>query len=449
MAADLTEIRTDLQSQDIDILRLVYPDVLGIVRSKDLMVSQLERAAAHGPAFCQGVWVTTTRGGVLDGHGSISDGLPDLVSRLDASTIRPMPWEPGLAMAIADAYEPDGSDSPIAPRSVLRRVVEEFTASGLTPIVGPELEFYLAEQVSGTWQRVLNKTGRVYTTGTYVDEGGTFLRMLRMVDQFSIGAFAGNHEFCPSQYEINLWHSEALDAADRTFLLKTAVRDIAAQDGLLATFLGKPWNDEGGSGFHVHFSVNDKAGNNTMHAGGEELSGTALAMIAGIIEHAAALSALTNPTINAFKRLGPDTLAPYRANWGYDNRSTMIRVPPERGQGTRLELRIGDGAGNPYVVIAAVLAAALDGIRRNLTPPPALAGWTYEDPSAPVLPMTLAAALEALAADQPLREMLGSTFVETFVTLKQDEIQRYLDEGGNLEDREVSAWEIAEYLEDY
>jgi glutamine synthetase len=127
----------------------------------------------------------------------------------------------------------------------------------------------------------------------------------------------------------------------------------------------------------------------------------------------------------------------------------MIRLPPERGQGTRLELRIGDGAGNPYVVIAAVLAAALDGIRRNLTPPAALAGWTYEDTSAPVLPMTLAEALQALAADQPLRDMLGSTFVETFVTLKQDEIQRYLDEGGNLDDREVSAWELAEYLEDY
>ncbi len=449
MAADLTEIRTDLQAQDIDILRLVYADVLGINRSKDLMVSQLERAAAHGPAFCQGVWVTNTRGGVLDGHGSISEGLPDLVSRLDPSTIRSMPWEPGVAMAIADAFEPDGTDSPVAPRSVLRRIVEEFAKSGFTPIVGPELEFYLAEQEGDTWQRALNKTGRVYTTGTYVDPGGTFLRMLRMVDQFAIGAFAGNHEFCPSQYEINLWHSEALDAADRTFLLKTAVRDIAAQDGLLATFLGKPWNDEGGSGFHVHFSVNDASGVNAMHTGGEELSATALAMIAGIIEHSAALSALTNPTINAFKRLGPDTLAPYRANWGYDNRSTMIRVPPERGQGTRLELRIGDGAANPYVVIAAVLAAALDGIRRNLTPPDALAGWTYEDTSAPVLPMTLAAALDALASDEALRAMLGTVFVETFVTLKRDEIQRYLDEGGNLEDREVSAWELAEYLEDY
>ena len=128
---------------------------------------------------------------------------------------------------------------------------------------------------------------------------------------------------------------------------------------------------------------------------------------------------------------------------------TMVRIPPERGKGTRLELGIGDGAGNPYVVIAAVLAAALDGIRRNLTPPDALEGWTYEDPAAEVLPMSLEAALEALSADDVLREMLGKTFVDTFVTLKADEVARYNAAVADPATREVTDWEIEEYLQDY
>lgn len=449
MATDLSELRQGLQDQGIDVVRLVYADVLGITRSKDLLVSQLERAAAHGPAFCQGVWVTNTRGGVLDGHGSISDGLPDLVSKIDPATIHPIPWEPGVAYAIADAFEPNGDVSPIAPRSILANVLAGYGKRNLVPVLGPELEFYIAHRPDGQWARVINKTGRVYMTGSMVDPDGVFLDMLRMIDKLNIGAFAGNHEFSPSQYEINLWHSEAMDATDRTFLFKTGVKDIAAGQGLMATFMGKPWNDEGGSGFHVHFSVTDPDGTNQMHTGGADLSPVALNMIAGIIEHSAALSAFTNPTVNAFKRLGPDTLAPYRANWGHDNRSAMIRIPPERGQGTRLELRIGDGAANPYVVSAAVLAAALDGIERNLSAPEAQAGWTYEDEAAPVLPMTLGDALAALEADTRLQELLGETFVQTFVTLKRDELDRYTAEVADPSTRDVTQWEIDEYLEDY
>lgn len=449
MATDLSELRQGLQDQGIDVVRLVYADVLGITRSKDLLVSQLERAAAHGPAFCQGVWVTNTRGGVLDGHGSISDGLPDLVSKIDPATIHPIPWEPGVAYAIADAFEPNGEVSPIAPRSILANVLAGYGKRNLVPVLGPELEFYIAHRPDGQWARVINKTGRVYMTGSMVDPDGVFLDMLRMIDKLNIGAFAGNHEFSPSQYEINLWHSEAMDATDRTFLFKTGVKDIAAGQGLMATFMGKPWNDEGGSGFHVHFSVTDPDGTNQMHTGGADLSPVALNMIAGIIEHSAALSAFTNPTVNAFKRLGPDTLAPYRANWGHDNRSAMIRIPPERGQGTRLELRIADGAANPYVVSAAVLAAALDGIERNLSAPEAQAGWTYEDEAAPVLPMTLGDALAALEADTRLQELLGETFVQTFVTLKRDELDRYTAEVADPSTRDVTQWEIDEYLEDY
>lgn len=450
MQHDLAETRRILETQDIDVVRLIFTDLLGVTRSKDLLVSQLERAASHGPAFCQGTWVTTTRGGVLDsGSGSFGDGLPDMVAKLDTDTIRPIPWVPGVAYAIADIDNPDGSRSEIAPRAVLRSVLDEYDKVGLTPVCGPELEFYFAQRTADGWERILNKAGRVYTTGAMVDPDGHYLYLLRMLDQLNIGAFAGNHEFCPSQYEINLWHSEAMDAADRTFLFKSAVKDVCASRGILGTFLGKPWTDEGGSGFHLHFSVTDADGINQMHDGGDGLSATALSMIAGVIEHAPAIAAFTNPTVNAYKRLGPDTLAPYRSNWGLDNRSTMIRIPPERGQGTRLELRIGDGTANPYVVIAVVLAAALDGIQRGLTPPPISEGWAYEDEARPVLPMSLTEALDALDADEGLRSHLGSTFIDTFMVMKRDEVARYEVEVPDPATRDTTTWELEEYIEDY
>ncbi len=442
MVQDLASVRASLEAQGIDIIRLVFADVLGISRSKDLLVSEMEHTAKHGPAFCQGVWVTTTRGGVIDdGHGSISAGLPDLVSKIDFSTLRPLPWEPGVAIAIADTYEPDGRENLSSPRMVLKLVLEEYRKLGLQAIFGPEVEFYIARKnVAGLFERAINKTGRVYMTGALVDPEGLFLSMIRNLGKLGIGTFAGNHEFSPSQYEINLWHSEALDAADRTFIMKGAVKELAARANLYATFMGKPWNDEGGSGFHAHISLANLDGENLMHAG-EDLSELAEHFLAGILGHARAMTALTNPTVNAYKRLRPDSLAPYRINWGYDNRSTLVRVPPDRGGGTRLEVRVGDGAANPYVIISAILAAGLDGIKNKSEAPAPAEGWSYHDEQYEVLPGSLREALDALERDDFLKETLGEQFIKTFVALKRDEIERYL--------AHVSDWEIAEYLEDF
>lgn len=450
MANDLAKLREDLEARNIDVLRFIYPDVLGITRSKDILVSQLERGAHNGPAFCQGVWVTTTRGGVLDAGNIASDGLQDLVSLIDPETITELPWEPGVAYAIVDALNPDGSENLFSPRAVLRKVIEGYAKHGLHPVVGPELEFYIAKQNEhGRWVRAHERTGQVYTTGSMVDPDGTFLRLLRNLDRMKIGVFAGNHEFSPSQYEINLWHSEALDAADRTFKFKTAIKDVVNREGKLATFLGKPWSDEGGSGFHLHFSVTDENGVNKMHDGQGGLSDIAKHLIAGITANAHGLTALTNPTVNAFKRLGPDTLAPYRANWGYDNRSCMVRVPPERGQGTRLEVRVGDGAANPYLVIAGILAAGLDGLNRALECPEEAVGMAYDNESAPILPETFADALDALEANAHLHDQLSKQLVETFLVLKRDEIDRYSAEVSDPSTRDVTHWEHDEYITAY
>ena len=450
MSHDLVALRDSLQEQGIDVLRFIYADVLGIARSKDVLVSQLDKAAHNGPAFCQGVWVTTTGGDVLDAVNIASDGLQDLVSSIEPDTITPLPFEPGVAYVIADALNPDHSPNMISPRIVLKKVIDEYNAIGLQPVVGPELEFYIANiKDDGGFERSLTRTGRVYTTGTLVDPDGTFLHLMRMLDQMNIGVFAGNHEFSPSQYEINLWHSTALDAADRTFFFKTAIKDVVAQAGQHATFLGKPWSDEGGSGFHLHFSVTDMDGVNKMHDGTGQLSEVACQMIAGVTANANALTALTNPTVNAFKRLGPDTLAPFRANWGYDNRSCMVRIPPERGQGTRLEVRVGDGAANPYLVIAGILAAALDGIKRKLDCPDDAVGMAYDNESAPELPATFGAALDALEANAHLHDQMSKELVEVFLVMKRDEIARYEAAIKDPSTRDVTQWEIDEYFADY
>jgi glutamine synthetase len=450
MGLDLVSLRESLKARNIDVLRFIYSDVLGIARSKDVLVSQLDKSAHNGPAFCQGIWVTTVRGGVLDAGNIAADGLQDFVSKIDPETITEMPWEPGVAFAIVDAFNPDETANQFSPRTVLRKVIEGYNALGLQPVVGPELEFYIAKKgEDGKYHRQHERVGQPYTNGSMVDPDGTFLHLLRMLDRMQIGAFAGNHEFSPSQYEINLWHSNALNAADRTFMFKTAIKDVVNRSGKLATFMGKPWSDEGGSGFHLHFSVTDMNDTNKMHNGNGELSDTAKSLIAGLTANAHGLTALTNPTVNAFKRLGPDTLAPFRANWGYDNRSCMIRIPPERGQGTRLEVRVGDGAANPYLVIAGILAAGLDGIKRNLECPEAAVGMAYDNEAAPILPATFTESLDALETNTHLHEQMSPQLLEAFLVLKRDEIARYEAEVSDPATREVTQWEHDEYILDY
>lgn len=146
MSIDLTSKSNELKAQGIDILRVAYVDVLGIARSKDLLVSELARSAAHGPAFCQGVWITSTVGGVIEsGHASLADGLPDLLTDIDWPTLRPIPWDPGVAIVIAHALDPDGTPNQVSPRTVLGNILNEYKSLGLTPVAGPELEFYVAK----------------------------------------------------------------------------------------------------------------------------------------------------------------------------------------------------------------------------------------------------------------------------------------------------------------
>jgi glutamine synthetase len=321
-------------------------------------------------------------------------------------------------------------------------VLNQFAQLGMRAMVGPELEFYLLERDPGSargWRTYGEAQGNVYTAGLKGDPENTLLATLRQLSAYGLDVVAANHEFCSGQFEINLWHSEAMSAADRAFRFKAAIQELARQSGKLATFMAKPLNGEGGSGFHIHFSAVDDDDRPLFDDpdGEHGLSKVGRAAIAGVLAHAPALAALHNPTINSYKRFGPDTLAPWLIDWGLDNRSAMVRIPPERGSASRMELRLGDASANPYLAIASLLAAAYLGIRDNLDPPDPLEGYGYDVTKADKLPGDLGTALDALEADTELADALGGPFVKAFLAYKRNELERF--------GQWITDWEFREY----
>jgi glutamine synthetase len=441
-AAPATVLDGERQGVPTTTVRVLYADLHGVARGKDVPISEFDHAMENGLCFCSSVMGTDLRGTPVRGG---EEGHPDLLARPDVATMAALPWEPGVAVCLANLEPAEGGPPIPDPRGAVRAGVQALRELGLDPVVGPELEFFLVRRDPSSPNgiaRYVDNPSMVYTIGAQADPDGLVRGMTEGIAQLGLQACAVNHEFMNSQYEINLRHADAVTATDRAFLLKACIKDIAARHGLLATFMGKPFNDQGGSGTHLHLSLN-RDGRNAFDApqARDGVSDELRWLIAGVLAHAPALMAFLNPTINAFRRIQPDSLAPTHANWGWDNRSTFVRIPPERGGATRIEIRVGDGAANPYLAIAAVLAAGTDGIRRRLEPPAPVAGDAYRaDPASAGtrLPNVLDQALDALEADEVLIDALGPEIVGTFLVIKRFEVERHR--------AWVSDWEIAEYL---
>jgi glutamine synthetase len=253
-----------------------------------------------------------------------------------------------------------------------------------------------------------------------------------------------NSEYDDGQFELTLRYDEALRAADDAFLFKVMAREVAVRRGYLLAFMGKPITDRGGSGIHVNFSLADAEGNNGLSddTAPDGLSPLARRCIAGIVNDHASMTAIVAPTVNAYKRLKPASLNGYYANWGYDHRGTAVRVPPSRGQGTRLEHRLADGATSVHTAAAATLLAALRGVTHELECPPAETKDCITDVDADVtVPADLGAALDALEQDKDFVEAFSPAYVEGFLAVKRAEWDRYC--------RHTTDWEIDEYLEYY
>jgi glutamine synthetase len=425
-------------------LRLLYSDVLGVERGKYLFGEVAEEGRS---AFCIGVYPLTTDREILPIPRQQFDvGLHDVDAFLDRDSVRPG-WEPDTVVGIGDVHL---RDRPIEvdPRQVLRTAVEPWRAMGLEPMFAFETEFYLLEPDStGGWRGVDLPSHRVYGTGMSVDPDGTIDDMVNATLASGLPVESWSSEYDMAAFEVNIRYKEVIPAADECFLFRLLVKEIAARHGKRATFLGRPFNDRGGSGLHLNFSFRRPDGSNAFHdpATVDGTSELAKSCIAGVIAHHEGISAFAAPHVNAYKRLQPDMLNGYWANWGYDDRTVCVRVPPARGEGTRLEHRMADGAANPYLAAAAVLHAARFGVEQELElPQPQVAG---EAPNTDRrVPSTLEAGLAALEEDKELASAMGEWLVQTFTILKRAEWDRYAAAVEDTSTTNVTPWELDYYL---
>jgi glutamine synthetase len=447
-----------LREQGIETVILGGADTHGIMRGKRVPIGQLQRLLEHGMPLCDVFWVMHVDESDLvlrpDDHSGYfpteRQGYPDILALPDPGTLRIVPWHHRTALMLCDWHKQDGEPVPIAPRAVLQRVVERARAMGFEPHCGLELEFYLLRETSGSLltRRAAELVPMMDRPSTYGVAMGSqqepIGRLIReRVLEYGLPIEACNPETGPGQFEITLRYAPVLSAADHAFLFKTAVKEIAVQEGLMATFMAKPSSEWAGNSCHVHMSLAGEDGRGVFYDAGAEhgLSATMRHFIGGTIATMAELSAIMAPTVNSYRRFTPYSWAGTTATWGIDNRSTGLRAVCEGEHGTRLEHRQAGGDVNPYLGAAAALAGGLYGIEHGIEPPELIDADVYAmAPGAvPALPRTLDDATERLAASAMAREWLGEDFVGHFVQMKRAELE--------AQSRAVTDWEVARYLE--
>ena len=424
-------------SPEFDRLRLLWPDHLGLARGKYLTPAKADQGTAH----CISLFTLGFDREMYDHeYGMMMKGLPDCDALYDTADVRPG-WQEGTSVVVPDITR-GGQPVPLAPRNVLKDAIEKWRSHGLEPMVGIEPEAFLFEpDEHGGWQPIGTPGHYVYGTGMAVDPRGTIDEIMDVARKVGLPLESVNSEYANGQFELTLAYTTALESADDAFLFKVMAKEVAAKRGLLLTFMGKPITEREGSGLHVNLSFNDESGTNVLFDESAEdgLSQTARSATAGLLHHHVGMAALMAPTVNAYKRLKPGMLNGYWANWGYDHRGVTVRVPPARGNGTRLEHRMGDGAVNPHQAVAAVLTAARLGYEKGYELPPVETLDCLENASTDVtVPASLIEALDALERDADFVEEFGRPFVEGFVTVKRAEWDRYA--------KSTTDWELAEYV---
>jgi glutamine synthetase len=434
----------DLDAKGVRRIKLGITDIDGILRGKYISLEKFASAAESGLGFCD-VILGWDIGDALYDNVTFTGwhtGYPDAQCRIDLGTQRLIPWEPGTAFFLMDMCANDGQLLPLAPRQVLRRVVECAHAAGFRPRAAVEYEFWFFRETPQSLREKGFRNLAPLSPGMF---GYSVLRasqhaplVLDIMDQlagFGVPLESFHTETGPGVYEAAITVDEALPAADKGALFKTAVKEIASHHGLIPTFMAK-WNaDLPGSGGHIHQSLASVAdGDNLFHKDPSLMRH----YIAGLVTFAPELMALVCPTVNSYKRTVPGTWAPVNATWGDDNRTTALRAIAGSPKAARVELRLGGADLNPYVAMAASIAAGLEGIERKLDPPPPTAN-AYSATGAPALPQDLIEAIARLRTSEVARKWLGSEFVEHYACTREWEVSQYR--------RAVTDWELARYFE--
>jgi glutamine synthetase len=402
---------------------LGIPDVNGSIRGKALRPAAFESALEHGTVMTDlllGIDPVDAPITDFDKFG-IRTGAADLIVRPEPSTEQGLAWRPGWRICLATPSWADGSPCDLATREVYRTVLDGIAADGLEVMAALEYEIRLWD---GAGQPL--SSGISYSVVDIGRYSGFVDRLVPAVEGLGIELSAVHTEAGPGLLEVNLGASRGLRAADDAALLKFAVKDIAATMGMKATFLAKTNPGEEGSSGHVHMSFwNEETNGFAGTDAAQPAPAPLLSAIAGVLEHLPAASLLLNPTINSYKRLVPGWFAPVNATWGYENRSCAVRaIRSERAELWRFECRRPGADANPYLALAAIAAAAADGVRRGATPPDPLEGDAYAA-DVPELPTSLEASLAAFEADSAFREAIGKGFADYYAVTRAWELKAW------------------------
>jgi glutamine synthetase len=419
----------------------IIPDMAGIARGKIMPAEKF--AVDAGLRLPESIFLQTVTGDYpLNTDAAMSPAEIDIVLKADPRTVRVVPWaaEP-TAQVIHDCFYSDGRRVTMAPRHVLRHVLELYEARGWQPVVAPELEFYLVEpniDADYPLKPPVGRSGRAepgrqsYSIAAVNEFDPLFDDIYAFCEAQDIEIDTLIHEDGPAQMEINLLHGNAIDLADQAFLFKRTAREAALRHKIYATFMAKPYAKEPGSAMHIHQSILDtKTGQNIFSEADGSPSRLFFAHIAGLQKYLPAAMALFAPNVNSYRRISRLQTAPINVQWGYDNRTAGLRVPMSSPQARRVENRVGGADANPYLAIAASLACGYLGMVENLQPSDPITGSAHDMPFS--LPRSLDEALRQMRGCPELIAILGEPFVEAFAIVKESEYEVFL--------QVISSWE--------
>ncbi len=443
--AEAQSVLDAIEENDVDFLRIQFTDILGTVKNVSIPASQAEKA------FTEGIYFD---GSSIEGFVRIQES--DMRLKPDPNTFAILPWktrEDGTVSArlIADVMDASGSNFAGDPRHVLKRALKKAGNMGCTLNAGPEPEFFLFEEEDGRATTITHDAGGYFDLAPKDLASDVRRDIIYGLEQMGFEVEASHHEVAEGQHEIDFKYDDGLTTADNIATFRAVVRAIAAEHELHSTFMPKPIAGINGSGMHTHLSLFTEDGENAFHDADDEfnLSETADQFLAGILEHAPAITAVCNPTVNSYKRLVSGYEAPVYVAWSDVNRSALVRKPAARTPAaSRIELRSPDPSCNPYLALAVMLQAGIDGIERGLTAPDPVRENIYkfdetarEEYGIDTLPANLGEAIDVLETDEVILDALGDHIAEKFIEAKRAEFDDYR--------AAVSEWELDQYLETF